>query len=89
VCREVWSAILLPTPPEAVVPGTPLFIHATRREARRIADVLRTETTGGLLLLGAAAIALVWANSPWRTAYGVREARGTEGPASLLGRLGG
>jgi NhaA family Na+:H+ antiporter len=69
VCREAWSAILLPTPPEAVVPGTPLFIHATRREARRIADVLRTETTGGLLLLGAAAIALVWANSPWRTAY--------------------
>ena len=35
----------------------------------RIADRLRTETAGGLLLLVAAAIALVWANSPWGDAY--------------------
>lgn len=34
-----------------------------------LADTLRAETTGGLLLLGAAVIALVWANSPWQDAY--------------------
>jgi Na+:H+ antiporter, NhaA family len=38
-------------------------------EARRIADVLRTETTGGILLLVAAVAALVWANSPFSDAY--------------------
>ena len=38
-------------------------------EARRIGDVLRAETVGGLLLVGAAVMALVWANSPWREAY--------------------
>ena len=32
-------------------------------------DALRQETVGGALLLAAAVIALVWANSPWRTAY--------------------
>lgn len=30
---------------------------------------LRRETTGGALLLIAAAVALIWANSPWREAY--------------------
>lgn len=30
---------------------------------------LSRETTGGLLLIGAAAVALVWANSPWREGY--------------------
>jgi NhaA family Na+:H+ antiporter len=35
----------------------------------RVADRLREETIGGLLMLGAAAIALGWANSPWREAY--------------------
>ena len=38
-------------------------------EASRIAAVLRTETVGGLLLVGAAALALLWANSPWADAY--------------------
>ncbi len=33
------------------------------------ARYLRTETIGGYLLLAAAAIALGWANSPWRGAY--------------------
>ena len=27
------------------------------------------ETTGGALLIGAALVALLWANSPWRDAY--------------------
>ncbi|SBT42457.1 Na+/H+ antiporter NhaA [Micromonospora narathiwatensis] len=38
-------------------------------EARFLADVLRTETVGGGLLLLGAVIALIWANSPWRAAY--------------------
>jgi NhaA family Na+:H+ antiporter len=38
-------------------------------EARRIADVLRKETIGGALLLGATVVALVWANSPWAAWY--------------------
>lgn len=38
-------------------------------ERRHLLDILRQETVGGALLLGAAAIALLWANSPWRDAY--------------------
>ncbi|MEV6678963.1 Na+/H+ antiporter NhaA [Streptomyces erythrochromogenes] len=38
-------------------------------ERRAIADALRTETIGGLVLLAAAVIALIWANSPWSSAY--------------------
>lgn len=34
-----------------------------------LADTLRAETTGGLLLMAAAVVALVWANSPWQEAY--------------------
>ena len=41
----------------------------SRLEALRIGDILRAETVGGLLLLGAALTALVWANSPWADAY--------------------
>ncbi len=44
--------------------------------------MLRTETVGGVLLLGAAVVALLWANSPWRDAYtSLRNA--TVGPAAL------
>jgi NhaA family Na+:H+ antiporter len=46
-----------------------LFGSGTLPVARRIGDILRAETVGGLLLLGAAAAALVWANSPWADAY--------------------
>lgn len=56
-------------------PGTPL-------EARRVADILRKETVGGALLLAAAVIALIWANSPWSASYDAfRDQR--VGPASL------
>jgi NhaA family Na+:H+ antiporter len=34
-----------------------------------LADTLRAETTGGLVLVGAAVIALIWANTPWQDAY--------------------
>ncbi|MEW1696573.1 Na+/H+ antiporter NhaA [Streptomyces sp. NPDC093249] len=38
-------------------------------ERRYLADALRTETVGGVLLLLAAVTALVWANSPLRDSY--------------------
>lgn len=38
-------------------------------EAQRIADVLRRETVGGILLLVGAGVALTWANSPWSQTY--------------------
>ncbi|WP_370375609.1 Na+/H+ antiporter NhaA [Isoptericola sp. 178] len=41
----------------------------TQSFGTRLGNFLRRETTGGALLIGAAAIALVLANSPWREAY--------------------
>ncbi|MEU4707283.1 Na+/H+ antiporter NhaA [Nocardia salmonicida] len=38
-------------------------------ESRRIAEVLRRETVGGMLLIVAAIVALIWANTPWADAY--------------------
>jgi NhaA family Na+:H+ antiporter len=65
-----------PTPP------TRLLARGSWTEAGRIAAVLRSETVGGTLLLAAAAIALVWANSPWAEAYEtLRDTR--VGPESL------
>ncbi|MDR7276892.1 Na+/H+ antiporter NhaA [Catenuloplanes atrovinosus] len=46
-----------------------LFGRGTWPEVSRIADILRMETVGGVLLLVAAVAALVWANSPWAAAY--------------------
>jgi len=47
----------------------PLFGRGSWPEARRIGEILRAETVGGVLLAVAAVVALVWANSPWRDAY--------------------
>ena len=48
------------------------------------ARYLRTETVGGMVLLGATAIALIWANSPWAPAYvALRDLR--VGPLSVDG----
>ncbi|WP_171117902.1 MULTISPECIES: Na+/H+ antiporter NhaA [Streptomyces] len=38
-------------------------------ERVQVARALRTETVGGLVLLIAALVALVWANTPWRGSY--------------------
>ncbi|WP_308116797.1 Na+/H+ antiporter NhaA [Nocardioides sp. TRM66260-LWL] len=46
-----------------------LFARGSWGEASRIADVLRAETTGGVLLIVAAVVALTWANTPWSDAY--------------------
>jgi Na+:H+ antiporter, NhaA family len=59
-----------------------LFARGSWPETARIADILRRETVGGVLLVAAAALALLWANSPWREAYTALS--GTRiGPASL------
>ncbi len=50
-------------------PLRPLFPTSSRAESRRIGEILRAETTGGVLLVAAAAIALLWANSPWADGY--------------------
>ena len=62
--------------------GRALFASGTLPEGRRLAGILRQETTGGALLLSATVVALIWANSPWTDAYrAVRDAR--FGPAAL------
>ena len=40
-----------------------------RRLAVPLREFLDTEVAGGLVLLAATAMALVWANSPWSSAY--------------------
>jgi NhaA family Na+:H+ antiporter len=67
-------------PPDRQPP--PLFAHGSWTEASRIAEILRKETIGGVLLLIGTVIALGWANSPWGQAY--EDLRDTKvGPASL------
>jgi len=46
-----------------------LFARGSWSETSRISSLLRKETVGGALLLAAAAAALIWANSPWSSAY--------------------
>lgn len=46
-----------------------LFALPSARERRYLADALRTETVGGLVLMAAAVAALVWANSPLGDLY--------------------
>ncbi|MEU9378480.1 Na+/H+ antiporter NhaA [Streptomyces sp. NPDC048255] len=38
-------------------------------ERQAVAEALRTETIGGMVLLAAAMVALVWSNTPWSEAY--------------------
>lgn len=47
--------------PVAALPG--------RRVPRVVQQFIGTEAAGGLVLLGAAVVAVVWANSPWRASY--------------------
>src|SRR5690348_15629831 len=65
------ASVLPVTPPEPPRrrPVRRLLARGTWPEARYVASALRTETVGGALLLGAAVVALVWANTPWQEAY--------------------
>lgn len=59
-----------PAPKDAAAEShAPLFSRGSWSETRRIIEVLREETVGGAILLAAAAIALIWANSPWADSY--------------------
>lgn len=60
-----------PIPPrQPVAPRRPVLLgRGSWGEARRIADIVRKETVGGALLLAAAVAAMIWANSPWASAY--------------------
>ena len=78
VCREVWSAVLFDDRRERPTQGalsvttpTPrtVFGRGSWPEVSRIARILRSETVGGALLLGATVIALIWANSPLSRHY--------------------
>ena len=60
----------------------PAFIRPSRRERGWIVGQLRDETVGGGLLLIAATLALVWANSPWADSYAALVALPV-GPASV------
>lgn len=67
VCREVWSAkgIMGNADGKAAT-------HAHQTEHRRfqqLPEALRSEKTAGILMVLAAAIALVWANSMWSGGY--------------------
>jgi Na+:H+ antiporter, NhaA family len=54
-------------------PGAPSRLRLLTRgswpEAKRLTDVLRRETVGGVLLLIAGGVAIGWANSPWAASY--------------------
>ena len=67
VCRRLVSENRMGTPPSQRIPR--LFGRGSWLEVRRITDLLRAETAGGMLLVGAAVFAFVWSNSPWRDAY--------------------
>lgn len=76
------------TPPSAPPPAprrttSPrLFARGTFLENSRVSEILRAETTGGLLLIVGATIAIIWANTPWADVYeSMRDVR--VGPESL------
>lgn len=50
-------------------PRLRLLSRGSWPEAKHVADVLRRETVGGVLLLIAGGVALGWANSPWAASY--------------------
>jgi Na+:H+ antiporter, NhaA family len=59
-----------------------LLARGSWSETRRIADILRKETVGGVLLIVGALLAMVWANSPWSAGYAALRDT-TIGPAAL------
>ena len=46
-----------------------VFSEVPETEQRWLARALKSETVGGLLLMSAALIALIWANSTWANSY--------------------
>lgn len=58
-----------PTPRQNKFFGSTVFSRGSYAEALRIGEILRKETVGGALLVVAAVIALIWANSPASDSY--------------------
>lgn len=48
---------------------TSLFARPSLKERKALAEALRTETVGGMILLAAAVVALIWANTPLSESY--------------------
>jgi Na+:H+ antiporter, NhaA family len=66
----------------SLVTSPVLFSRGSWPEVSRVSALLRRETVGGALLLAAAVVAVVWANSPWANFYtSLRDTR--IGPAAL------
>ena len=57
-----------PVPPSSP-PSRTVFGRASYAETLRIGEILRKETVGGALLVAAAVVALIWANSPASDSY--------------------
>ncbi|NYE36684.1 NhaA family Na+:H+ antiporter [Nocardioides cavernae] len=62
-----------PRPDDDVWRSGPVYIASDKPLARLVArpvrEFLRVEAAGSLLLMAAAVVALVWANSPWASSY--------------------
>lgn len=60
-----------PVHPQFPAPSTriPKLQHATYKASHAFARMLHIESMSGIVLLIAAAIALIWANSPWADSY--------------------
>ena len=58
-----------PSTPPAKPRGSTVFSRGSYAEALRIGEILRKETVGGALLVAAAILALLWANSPASDSY--------------------
>jgi len=56
-------------PPSPSPPRPTVFGRGSYAESLRIGEILRKETVGGALLVAAAVIALIWANSPASASY--------------------
>lgn len=50
-------------------PRTPVFGRGSYAESLRIGEILRKETVGGVLLVAAALLAIIWANAPASESY--------------------
>jgi Na+:H+ antiporter, NhaA family len=68
--------------PGPIVRPRNLFARGSWLESSRTADILRAETTGGLLLIAGAVVAIVWANTGWSDSY-QRLRDWSVGPAGL------
>lgn len=63
-----------------------LFSRGSFLESSRIANVLRAETTGGLLLIVGAVIAIIWANTGFAGTYeSIRDFKPISEPVDVLG----